>query len=138
MSDAQNERVSHRRPHSPTMAAPYLEFDLVRELEQLHREPEWQTGQNARTLVKYDTLRVVLTSLKAHARIPEHRTEGRISIQALRGRIHVRAEGRTFDLSAGTLLALDQGISHDVEALEDSAFLLIIAWPGSTHGSAAR
>jgi len=28
------------------------------------------------------------------------------------------------------LLALDRGILHDVEALEDSAFLLTIAWPG--------
>jgi quercetin dioxygenase-like cupin family protein len=42
----------------------------------------------------------------------------------------VRAQGRTFDLPAGSLLALDQGIPHDVEALEESAFLLTIAWPG--------
>lgn len=31
---------------------------------------------------------------------------------------------------AGPLLALDQGLLHDVEALEQSAFLLTIAWPG--------
>jgi quercetin dioxygenase-like cupin family protein len=46
------------------------------------------------------------------------------------GRIQVRARGRTFDLGAGSLLALDRGIPHDVEALEESAFLLTIAWPG--------
>jgi hypothetical protein len=45
--------------------------------------------------------------------------------------ILVRAEGRTFDLPAGTLLALDQNLPHDVEALEESAFLITIAWP---HG----
>ena len=38
--------------------------------------------------------------------------------------------GRTFDLPAGTLLTLDQNLPHDVEALEESAFLLTIAWPG--------
>jgi hypothetical protein len=27
-------------------------------------------------------------------------------------------------------VALDQGSSHDVEALEESAFLSTIAWPG--------
>jgi hypothetical protein len=42
----------------------------------------------------------------------------------------MRALGRTFDLPAGSLLALDRGLPHDVEALEDSAFLLTIAWPG--------
>jgi quercetin dioxygenase-like cupin family protein len=112
------------------MAAPFLEFDLSRELEQLHGEPEWNTGQNAKTLVKYDDFRVVLTALKARARLPGHRTKGRISIQTVAGHIVVRAEGRTFDLPTGTLLALDQDLPHDVEALDESAFLLTIAWPG--------
>jgi quercetin dioxygenase-like cupin family protein len=111
------------------MAAAFLEFDLTRELAQLHGEPEWNSGQNAKTLVKYDDFRVVLTALKARARLPEHRTKGRISIQTIAGRILVRAEGRTFDLRAGALLALDQNLPHDVEALEESAFLITIAWP---------
>lgn len=128
MSDTPNEEPPHRRRHSQPLAAPYLEFDLGKELEQLRREPEWTTGHNARTLVKYDSLRVVLIALKAHARIPEHQAEGRISIQAVQGNVLVRAEGRTFDLPAGTLLVLDQGLRHDVEAIEDSVFLLTIAW----------
>jgi hypothetical protein len=32
-------------------------------------------------------------------------------------------------LRAGGLVALDRGLPHDVEAIEDSAFLLTIAWP---------
>jgi quercetin dioxygenase-like cupin family protein len=130
MSDAPHRDSQHRRPHAPPMAAPFLEFDLKREVEQLHSEPEWRTGQNARTLVKYDDFRVVLTALKRRARLPGHQTEGRISIQTVVGHIQVRAQGRTFDLPAGSLLALDQGIPHDVEALEESALLLTIAWPG--------
>jgi quercetin dioxygenase-like cupin family protein len=126
MSDPQ---VHHRRPHPQPMAGPYLEFDLGREIEQLHREPEWATGHNARTLVKYDDLRVVLTALRAHARMPTHHTEGRISIQTIRGHIQVRAAGRTFDLPAGSMLALDRDLPHEVEALADSVVLLTIAWP---------
>ncbi|HJR61689.1 MAG TPA: cupin domain-containing protein [Vicinamibacterales bacterium] len=129
MSDATDERGSHR-PHPQPMAAPYLEFDLASEAEQLQLQPGSKTGQNAKTLVKNDQLRVVLMVLKAHARIPSHQTEGRISIHTIRGRIQVRAEGRTFDLRAGRLLALDQGLPHEVEAIEDSAILLTIAWPG--------
>jgi quercetin dioxygenase-like cupin family protein len=112
------------------MAASFLEFDLMRELEQLHREPDWNRGQNAKTLVKYDDFRVVLIALKAHARLPGHHNKGRISIQTVAGRLLVRAEGRTFDLPVGTLLALDRDVPHDVEALEESALLLTIAWPG--------
>jgi quercetin dioxygenase-like cupin family protein len=112
------------------MAAAYLEFDLARELEQLHREPGWSSGQNAKTLVKYDDFRVVLTALRAHARLPEHQTEGHISIQTVAGHVQVRAQGRTFDLPTGSLLALDSVLPHDVEAVEESAFLLTIAWPG--------
>lgn len=129
VSDARDDYAQHRRPHAQSMADPYLEFDLARVLEQLNAEPAKNRGQNAKTLVKYDDFRVVLTALKAGARLPEHHTEGRISIQIVAGRIQVRAEGRTFNLLKGNLLALDRGVRHDVEALEDSAFLLTIAWP---------
>src|SRR5581483_3658413 len=130
MSDAADEHAQHRRPHSQPMAAAYLEFDLARELEQLHREPGWASGQNARTLVKYDDIRIILIALTASARLPEHRTDGRISIQPVAGHILVRAQGRTFDLRSGGLLARDQGVPHEVEALEESGLLRTSAWPG--------
>lgn len=107
-----------------------MEFDLPAEIHRLHGETTWSTGHNARTLVKYDDLRIVLTALKASTRVPEHKTEGRISVQVLSGHIQVRASGRTFSLRPGGLLALDQGVPHDIEALEESAFLLTLAWPG--------
>ena len=130
MSDVHQEGSGRRRPHPRSMADPFLEFDLARELDQLHCEPEPASGQNAKTLVKYDDFRIVLIVLRAHTCIPGHWTGGRISVQTVRGHIRVRALGRTFDLPAGGLLALDQNVSHDLEALEDSAFLLTIAWPG--------
>jgi quercetin dioxygenase-like cupin family protein len=133
MSETMNERPVHR-PHPGSMSEPYLELDLERELDELQRETAWATGRNARTLVKFDDLRVVLTAMKAGARIPAHQTQGRISIEGVRGRIRIRAEGRTFDLRPGSLLALDHGVSHEVEAIEDGAFLLTIAWPRPPAG----
>jgi quercetin dioxygenase-like cupin family protein len=111
------------------MAAPFLEFDLPAEIHRLQAETTWSTGHNARTLAKYDDLRVVLIALRAKARMPEHKTDGRISVHVLSGHVQVKAAGRTFSLRPGGLLALDQGIPHDVEAMEDSALLLTIAWP---------
>jgi quercetin dioxygenase-like cupin family protein len=132
-----NDEQQHRRPHPTPMAASFLEFDITSEMEQLHREATWQSGQSAKTLVKFDDLRIVLMVLKARSRIPGHQTEGRISIHTLAGHIQVRAQGRTFDLLSGRLLALDHGVPHDVEALEDSAFLLTIAWPGRKREGAS-
>ena len=122
--------TAHRRPDAPPMAEPLMEFDLPAEIDRLRAEQTWTTGQNARTLLKYDDFRVVLTALQAKARMPEHKTEGRISVHVLSGHIHLRAAGRTFSLRPGGLLALDHGVPHSVEALEESAFLLTIAWPG--------
>ena len=132
MSDLPTEQ---RRPHPQPMAGPYLEFDIARELEQLHREVGWQSGQNAKTLVKQDGLRIVLIALKATSRIPEHHTEAQISIQTVVGHIQVRAQGRSFELRTGGLLALDQGLPHEVEAVEDSAVLLTIARPDEKRTS---
>ena len=129
MSDTHEAQTHHRRSHPQPLTGEYLEFDLAREIEERHHEPEWASGHNAKTLAKYDDFRVVLTALRAHARLPAHQTEGRISIQALRGHLQVRAAGRTFDLRSGTLLTLDRGLPHDVEALEESVLLLTIAWP---------
>ncbi len=124
------QHEADRRPHTPPMAGPYMEFDLAAEVHRLRDETTWSTGQNARTLLKYDDFRVVLTALQANMKIPEHKTDGRISVHVLSGHIQLRACGRTFSLRPGGLLALDHGVAHDIEALEESAFLLTIAWPG--------
>jgi quercetin dioxygenase-like cupin family protein len=129
MSDAPRHEA-HRRPHTPPMADPFMEFNLPAEIHRLHTETTWSAGQNARTLFKYDDLRVVLIALAADTRMREHKAEGRISIQVLSGHLELRATGRTFSLRAGGVLALDRGVSHDVHALEESALLLTIAWPG--------
>jgi quercetin dioxygenase-like cupin family protein len=122
--------ATRRRPHTSSMSSPFLEFDLTSEVDRLHRESTWNTGQNARTLIKYDDLRVVLMALKAGARIPEHKASGRISVQVLSGHVRFNALGRAFNLLPGSLVALDERAPHDLEALEESAILLTIAWPG--------
>ena len=72
---------------------------------------------------------MVLTVLKSSAQLHEHKAAGRISVQAVAGHIRMHVQDKVFDLPAGHLLALERALPHDVEALEDSAFLLTIAWP---------
>lgn len=111
------------------LTAPLLTLDLGHEIEQLRSEGRWQSGHTAKTLVKYPDLRVVLIVMKAGGRLEEHRTEGRISVQTLAGRIRFTTAERSVELAAGQMLTLDHDIPHDVEGIADSAFLLTIAWP---------
>lgn len=115
-----------------TLNQPILQFDLVKELDQLHRDESWlhPTGRSSKTLVKHADLRIVLIAMKANTRMHEHKTAGRISVQSIHGHIRLHLPDRVVDLPAGRLLALDQCVPHDVEALSDSAFLLTLSWPG--------
>jgi quercetin dioxygenase-like cupin family protein len=123
-------------PHYPgpqrvpdVTAGPSLEFELAEEIEKLRCEPAYETGRNAKTMVKYEDFRIVLTAIKGGTRIHEHHSAGRISVQTMAGHIRMHALDRDFDLPEGRLLVLDRGVQHDVEALQDSAFLLTVAWP---------
>lgn len=109
-----------------TLTAQLLTLDLKREVEQLRSEGRWQSGHTAKTLVKYPDFRVVLIVMKADGHLEKHRTEGRISVQTLDGRIRFRTAERAVELAAGEMLTLEHDIPHDVEGIVDSAFLLTI------------
>ena len=114
-----------------TLSRPLLQFDLTSELDQLYRDESWlqATGRSSKTLVKHPDLRIVLIAMKANTRMHEHTATARISVQILRGHIRLHLPEQVVDLPAGHLLALDQSMPHDVEASEDSAFLLTLSWP---------
>lgn len=119
-----------QRVPEPT-GSPSLSFDLAGELERLRTEDHpWQAGRNAKILVKYPNLRILLVGLRPGTHIAEHRAPGPISIQIVTGHVLARAAGRPIDLREGQLLALEAGVPHDLEALAESAVLVTIAWPG--------
>ena len=117
-----------QRPPEP-IGGPFLEFDLSAQIELLRREEPYRHGRNSKTLAKYPDFRIVLTVIKAGARVPEHTTAARISVQTVAGHIRMHVREKLLDLPAGRLLSLDRNVPHDVQAVEDSAFLLTVAWP---------
>ena len=112
----------------PQLAASIMEFDFAAEIAQLRQEDSWKrgTGRSSKTLAKHPDFRIVLTLLQAGAHVKEHKTGGRISIQGVMGRMRLRVPERTVELTPGKLLVLDTEVPHDVEAVEDSAFLLTV------------
>jgi len=130
MSDSPKQSASSAALRSPgPLESPILSFDLNAEIERLRGENAWQGGRNSKTLVNHPDFRVVLTVLKSNARLHEHKAAGGISVQGIAGHIRMHVQDKVIDLPAGHMLALERALPHDVEALEDSAFLLTIAWP---------
>jgi quercetin dioxygenase-like cupin family protein len=115
-----------------TLGTPILQCDLLEEIQNLHKEEAWLegTGPSSKTLVKHPDLRIVLLAMRKKMCMHEHRTAARISVQTLAGHIRLKLPDRTVELPTGQLLVLDQCIPHDVEAEEDSAFLLTMSWHG--------
>jgi quercetin dioxygenase-like cupin family protein len=112
--------------------ASLMDFNLAKEIMELHQEGTWmRTGHNSKTLVKQPDFRILLIALQKGGRLEEHKADARISIHTLSGHVRLQLPGQAVDLPAGHLLALDRGIRHDVEAVEESALLLTISWPKS-------
>ena len=130
----QTSGTTLRPPHELDTAVTFL--DLSQEAASLRREPAWQQNdRNAKTFVKAADLRVVLTVLKQGAIVKEHRAPGTAVVQALSGRIRLRIADQVVDLSTGQAVILEREVPHDVEALEESAFAITIAWPAAALGA---
>jgi quercetin dioxygenase-like cupin family protein len=127
-SDAHSD-PSHTSREGTLRATPIppLDFDIMNEIELLHRHQSWQTGISLKKLVRYPDFRISLTAMKANTRIEMHQNLGRISVQTVDGHIWMHAADKTFDLPKGRVLVLDRAVPHNVEALVDSAFLLTVA-----------
>lgn len=135
------EKVEHGAATSPHvhveadarhLDASLLQLDLTAELSQLEgSEPFRLHGHGAKTLIKQPDLRVVLMVMKNGVSLGTHETKGRLTIQVLNGRISLMVGEQRVPLARGSLFALAPKLEHDVTALEQSAFLLTVAWPST-------
>ncbi len=114
-----------------TMIADLAHFDLLREIAKSEQQKPWVSGIHARTLYKKHDFRVVLISMEAAAKMKEHHVDGTSSVQVLKGDIRYSTQGQVYELRIGNLLTLGASIKHEVEAIEESEFLLTISWPGN-------
>jgi quercetin dioxygenase-like cupin family protein len=109
------------------VAGPAVTFAIKDEIDTLTREPEWLSGdRNAVTVVKTPNLSVVLAVIKKGARLCGHEVDGPITIQVLSGAVKSGLAVDPKTLRAGTVIALDKAVPHEIEALENSELMLTI------------
>lgn len=111
------------------MGGPVLDLDLTTMAEQLSQEGSWSDGRNSRTLVKHGNFRMILTVMREGACLHRHQARRTVVTQVLSGHIRARVLSKTIDLTKGRFLSMDPHLIHDVEAVVNSAILIMIAWP---------
>jgi quercetin dioxygenase-like cupin family protein len=122
---------SARPAHADRLDAPFVSRDVPFEIARLRTERAYEAeGHAGRTFTKYTDLRVVLEAMKEDVRLPCHETAGRMTVQVIFGQLRVWLRyGENLDLAEGSFAAIDAGSVHQIESLQESAFLLTLAWP---------
>jgi quercetin dioxygenase-like cupin family protein len=118
----------HNRQALRPTAGGMMTVKLADEIARLKSTAEWTSGdRHAVSLVKDDALNVLLMMLKKGSHLHEHRTKGPITVQVVSGSIRFSGGSDQRIISAGEIVALDRGIAHSLEALEESALILTTA-----------
>ena len=83
--------------------------------------------------------RMVLLSMRAGQRIPEHASRGMATVQTILGHVTLYAGPFPEELYAGEVVCIESGVAHRIEAQEDSALLVLStggAGPSVKHSEA--
>jgi len=103
---------------------------LLHHLKQDERmlDPELlaRSGRTARTLVKEGPLRLTMLALAPGGDLPEHSTDGPVSIHMLQGGAIFRAHGTDYTLDTNDILVLAPGVRHSARSEHGCSFLLTV------------
>lgn len=105
----------------------YEVFDLNSEIARLPPDPESAAMHRADTLVKSDTLRVVLITALKGATLKEHKAPGPITVHVIEGAFSLTIDGEFRELGVGGIAIIAPSVLHEVTCEADGAFLLTIA-----------
>ena len=122
MSKQERPKLSERK-----LKDTLLSFSINNETDKLKSETAWIKGDhNAVTLQKNSNLRVVLISLRKGATLHEHKVEGPITLFVLSGKMNFITGEEKVIVGGNEFIVLEKATPHDVEALEDTTFILTI------------
>lgn len=90
-------------------------------------EPQWADGdRNSKTLLKTESLRVVLTALRAGATMENDDPDEAVAIHGLQGTLAVGVDAEEVTVATGQLVCLAGGDPWRLTAVSDTLFLLVI------------
>ena len=102
--------------------------DLGVMISQLKHEPSWEEGElKSAILLKSPTKRILLTVLHAGTVISSFQTDDSITFQVIEGMLNLHFRNESFTLNKGEVLIMNEKLKYEINTLEDSAFLMILA-----------
>jgi len=120
--------TEHNRQALRPAAGGMVTIKIADEIARLKDAAVWTSGdRHAVSLVKDDALNLLLMMLKKGSHLHEHSTKGPITVQVVSGSIRFSGGADQRIISAGEIVALDRGIPHSLEALDESALILTTA-----------
>jgi len=126
--DHETSGTTRREAHQ--MSGRGLVFQVAEELDSLREDLEHTSGgRAARTLAKTQGLRVTLVLMKKDVELNPEATAGGASIQVISGRLRVHVADDPSDVGGGELIVLADNLRERITALEETAFVLTVAWP---------
>ncbi len=85
----------------------------------------WGRQDRQSTLLFEDErLRISLIAMHASTAIARHKVDCPISVQVIEGKLKFNTDKESAVLQRGQILTLKAGVWHDLEAIEETAFLL--------------
>ncbi len=90
-------------------------FDLSQSSQALQNEAHpAQGGHRQITLYHYGSVTMVLFLFEAGSSLPEHIAEGLDTIHVLEGDLTVKTPAQTYEMSAGSIVVLNPGVSRSI------------------------
>ena len=116
-----------RRPKQH-LAEDAMRYDLEEESTALLVEARTVSdGRAAKTLAKHTGLNTAMTALRRGTVIRQHQTPAPVIVQVISGTVRVTLPSGPVEMHSGEMLALDENVTHEVEALSDASILLAVA-----------
>lgn len=122
MEQGQEARPSERFSGEAAM------IDLEREAASLLEQAgESSHGHAQKTLYRHGGVTVAMFALREGAGLPAHAADGVVCVQALRGRLVMRAGDARFELEPGGMVRMAPRVTHDLTAQTAGVALVHIA-----------
>jgi len=113
-------------PVKHPVSGPELIFSLSEEMARLKSELRSAPARTAKTLIKEGPITVTLIGVNPGGSLHAHKADGPITVQVMEGEIELTVGESARALPAGSLLALDGGITHAVHSAHGGVFLLTV------------
>lgn len=137
-SESAHEPGARLREHPVTRfeGAHHL-LDLNQLSQKLQAEAHQPTrGHRQEAIYHYGSVTIVLFAFEAGGELPQHQSNGVVTIHVLEGVLNVELEAHNHELQASQILVLQPNVPHSVRAVAPARMLLTVHLHGDKHQDA--